>query len=437
MLYNVQCTMMLICVTKYLVKADEDVYIPNRQSEIDKFVQDKSNPLYTTRDYDNSIEPLSVDKDGAPACAPVVYGDQSDFNEDGKVTQDEVVRKLREEFFKKHEKGSPAPADTKNEGAVFPDKRRNDYGVGNRERNIKTDAERKLREEFLKKHKYEMNPPEQIKREAQNNDNTFREEAVERLNEIDLQKKNNLLKQYSSADNAQGNFKEEIIKQHWNKFSSEKINNKEKKITLIPGEIDNSEPGYKHDQLQRDIHEEIYGDTDGMEGKNKKKIMSKQKDVKKLEAQIEDQKHVHKTVNKIHNQLKKLINFEEKIENKENFMHYKKLMNIELRETTNEHQHDRVYGPSSGLKKVITIFRFSLFMMSFNDQYLMWKSLQLKKKKLEIHFSGYANILDLILFEKFCLPEPILAEYSYYYHNQRLVLSLILSFFNSFALPTI
>lgn len=80
MLYNVQCTMMLICVTKYLVKADEDVYIPNRQSEIDKFVQDKSNPLYTTRDYDNSIEPLSVDKDGAPACAPVVYGDRSDVD---------------------------------------------------------------------------------------------------------------------------------------------------------------------------------------------------------------------------------------------------------------------------------------------------------------------------------------------------------------------
>lgn len=352
MSFSLHCSVVLICVTQYLVYSDDDILdVPNHQSAIDKFIPDEPNPQFTTRCYED-IQPLSVEIDGAPGCAPVVYGDENDFRSEDNLKTDDEVRKLREEFFKKHRKDKAAPEETKNEGAVSPDGFGKDYGFGKSEQYLKTDDEvNKLREEFFKKQKNEIKSPDHLKREGFENKDIFREEDLEGLNEIDLQK--NILKQHWNAHHVQEDLKENKPKQHWNRDSIEKINNKEKKITLIPGE--NSEPGYKHDDLQRNIHEEIYGDHH-MGNMNKVKIVSKQKDLNKLEKKKEIKSSLHNVhkVNNIHNQLKSLLNFESKTDNKENFKYYKKLMDIELRETTNPHQHDRVYGPSCGLKKVKT-----------------------------------------------------------------------------------
>lgn len=284
---SARTTLVLLCLTQYLVKSDrKDSGEPiHRDSDIDRLLPDHTERGHTTRCYED-LPPLSVEVDGAPACAPVVYGSEHDLNSEEKmIKMDEEVKRLRAEFFKKRRTTTPGG-------------------------------------------------PKKVRRDVRNR-------LIDDINEINgLNNQKNKIDEIPEGNNVvkQAWNVEQLNKQHWNKESNDKLNKKDKAFTLFP-EVD-SEPGYKHDQLQRDIHEEIYGDP-SMKENNKVKIKSKKEMYHKVDK-----------VKGIKNNLKNLLDLGNNLQNEKGFKNYKKMMEIELRETTNQHQYKTVYGPACGSKKI-------------------------------------------------------------------------------------
>lgn len=315
---HVQYSLVVISLIQYFAST-EDIEVDEnfRQSDIERDVTEITQLGFTTRCYED-LPPLSVEVDGAPQVAPVVYGDEYDFTEDEGIKTDDEVKKLREEFFEKHKK---------NVGK--PENHDHDKGVRN-------------------------NIPHE-----------FNEVGLRNLNETDLKKDENIEKIHPKVEHGDTNnvdVKEKILKQHWNGEQIEVQDRKKPQFELFPKDSEpfpkDSEPGYKHGSLQQDFHKEIYGDEPNMELKNKIMNEIDLKNpalIKKENIHFQDKQpiehNIHK-VNHINNKLNNLLNLKNNQGNKEPYKGYKKMMNIELQETTNAYQHYSVQGPGCGLKKL-------------------------------------------------------------------------------------
>lgn len=318
---HVQYSLVVISLIQYFAST-EDIEVDEnfRQSDIERDITEITQLGFTTRCYED-LPPLSVEVDGAPQVAPVVYGDEYDFTEDEGIKTDDEVKKLREEFFEKHKK---------NVGK--PENHDHDKGVRN-------------------------NIPHE-----------FNEVGLRNLNETDLKKDENIEKIHPKVEHGDTNnvdVKEKILKQHWNGEQIEVQDRKKPQFELFPKDSEpfpkDSEPGYKHGSLQQDFHKEIYGDEPNMELKNKIMNEIDLKNpalIKKENIHFQDKQpiehNIHK-VNHINNKLNNLLNLKNNQGNKEPYKGYKKMMNIELQETTNAYQHYSVQGPGCGLKKVKNI----------------------------------------------------------------------------------
>uniref|UniRef100_A0A8D9BWR8 Uncharacterized protein n=1 Tax=Cacopsylla melanoneura TaxID=428564 RepID=A0A8D9BWR8_9HEMI len=386
-LQNVQqlCLVFLLSLSQSLVHSDErlppDHDHDERRSDLEKIVPDGPEVGFTTLCYED-IPPLSIDVDGAPGVGPVVYGSASDLEDSEHNPLDDEVKKLREEFFKKHRKQTGEPEQKQNKDEVKNIEKHEIHHGADKEAAVKCERVQKTLGELYNK----LNAAHDLMNEDLKNEEL---------------KGNHIVKQHWNAQDDDLHAKNEQLHQHWNGEKINKQKNQGQEWTPFP-----KEPGHRNDELQRKVHDEIYDDpnpdVDAIKKNdihlkkndkadlqmnrniqiNLKQFQDEEKVIKynannvdaikkndfhlkkddktdmKMESNIQinlknlqvDEKAIKNNRHKFRN-LKNLLNLREKLDSKDNLKLYRKLMDIELRETTNPHQHDELRGPACELKK--------------------------------------------------------------------------------------
>uniref|UniRef100_A0A8D8PUM3 Uncharacterized protein n=1 Tax=Cacopsylla melanoneura TaxID=428564 RepID=A0A8D8PUM3_9HEMI len=386
-LQNVQqlCLVFLLSLSQSLVHSDEglppDHDHDERRSDLEKIVPDGPEVGFTTLCYED-IPPLSIDVDGAPGVGPVVYGSASDLEDSEHNPLDDEVKKLREEFFKKHRKQTGEPEQKQNKDEVKNIEKHDIHHGADKEAAVKCERVQKTLGELYNK----LNAAHDLMNEDLKNEEL---------------KGNHIVKQHWNAQDDDLHAKNEQLHQHWNGEKINKQKNQGQEWTPFP-----KEPGHRNDELQRKVHDEIYDDpnpdVDAIKKNdihlkkndkadlqmnrniqiNLKQFQDEEKVIKynannvdaikkndfhlkkddktdmKMESNIQinlknlqvDEKAIKNNRHKFRN-LKNLLNLREKLDSKDNLKLYRKLMDIELRETTNPHQHDELRGPACELKK--------------------------------------------------------------------------------------
>lgn len=388
---NVQSTLvLLISITNCFINCEEDIGDDHiRDSEIDKKVSEWKEIGHTTLCYED-IPPLSIDVDGAPEVGPVIYGSETFFEKTDENPLDDEVKKLREEFFKKHKTNGPHQTPEKSKDKEEPKNEGNsgDSGIQTDFResvsgSFPVDEEvKKRREEFFKKHK--KNETQQMKNnrkhhiepkldklqamkeklqrsvgqlyEKLNDANDLMKRDFNNINEVNLNKEDKNAKQHWNVDQID-RVEENKLRQHWNR---EPVKEQHNQKEWIPFEQDG---GHKNDDFQEKIHEEIYGDTGVMDTEKKhlkNNIINEKRNKEHGKMQMnlrrfqDEENEIRLNVNKVNNlrlQLSNLLDL-----GKNNIKAHEKIMNIELQETTNPYQRDRPEGPACKFKEVINYF---------------------------------------------------------------------------------
>ncbi|KAL1449864.1 hypothetical protein WDU94_002336 [Cyamophila willieti] len=325
----------LLSLTQTLGHSEEHLdHDYGRKSEIDRLIPDVTEMGFTTLCYED-IPPLSIDVHGAPEVGPVVYGSANDLDDEDVHPLDDEVKRLREEFFKKHRKQPGQPDQNQKDEVKNVAKHETRHGT-DKEAAVRCERAQKTLGDLYKK----LNA------------------AHDMMNE-DLKDGDKIVKQHWNVQEDDFHAKNHHLHQHWNGENNNKQNNKEQEWTVFP-----KEPGHGNDELQQKFQDEIYGDpnpdvnsiknNDNILRKNDKADLKMNRNVQINLKQFQDEeKAIKNNVHKVRNlrdQLKKIINLKDNLDGKDLKL-YRKFMNVELHETTNLYQHDELRGPACKIGK--------------------------------------------------------------------------------------